>query len=171
MRHLCIPFLNTLTLLACTQSIGNSFHSFTVLWENKYFPPSALLFHHRQVVSSSSFVCLIMKKKILGVNIFITIRFCLRLKYWGGVLFQEWTRSFSTLATSYSSIAFRCSSGCPKHTPLAYLWNSGAPSCGQLWHSVCIVVVSTLLSDSADRQRAVVAVLLGGTVPLRVDVL
>ena len=40
-----ILFLNILTLLACTQSVDNLFHTLMVLWENEYFlTPNVLLF-------------------------------------------------------------------------------------------------------------------------------
>ena len=34
-RFLSILFLNTLTLVACTQSVDNLFHTLMVLWENE----------------------------------------------------------------------------------------------------------------------------------------
>ena len=42
-RYLSILFLNILTLLACTQSVDNLFHTLMVLWENEYFLTSNLL--------------------------------------------------------------------------------------------------------------------------------
>ena len=42
-RYLSILFLNTLTLVACTQSVDNLFHTLMVLWENEYFLTSNLL--------------------------------------------------------------------------------------------------------------------------------
>ena len=42
-RYLSILFLNILTLLACTQSVDNLFHTLMVLWENGYFLTSNLL--------------------------------------------------------------------------------------------------------------------------------
>ena len=42
-RYLSILFLNILTLLACTHSVDNSFHTLMVLWENENFLTSNLL--------------------------------------------------------------------------------------------------------------------------------
>ena len=42
-RYLSILFLNILTLLACTQSVDNLFHTLMVRWENEYFLTSNLL--------------------------------------------------------------------------------------------------------------------------------
>ena len=42
-RYLSILFLNILTLLACTQSVDNLFHTLMALWENEYFLTSNLL--------------------------------------------------------------------------------------------------------------------------------
>ena len=39
-RYLSILFLNTLTLLACTHSVYNLFHTLMVLWENENFVSS-----------------------------------------------------------------------------------------------------------------------------------
>ena len=43
MIYLSILFLNILTLLACTQSVDNLFHTLMVLWKNEYFLTSNLL--------------------------------------------------------------------------------------------------------------------------------
>ena len=42
-RYLSILFLNTLTLVACTQLVDNLFHTLMVLWENENFLTSNLL--------------------------------------------------------------------------------------------------------------------------------
>ena len=42
-RYLYILFLNILTLLACTHSVDNLFHTLMVLWENENFLTSNLL--------------------------------------------------------------------------------------------------------------------------------
>ena len=42
-RYLSILFLNILTLLACTHSSDNLFHTLMVLWENENFLTSNLL--------------------------------------------------------------------------------------------------------------------------------
>ena len=73
-RYLSILFLNILTLLACTQSVDNLFHTLMVLWENEYFLTSTLFLHQRVVMSSSYFTFLNFKKKI-RINIFITIQY------------------------------------------------------------------------------------------------
>ena len=74
-RYLSILLLNILTLLACTHSSDNLFHTLMVLCENENFLTSNLQFLHKsEVVPSSYFTFFNLEKKV-RINIFITIQY------------------------------------------------------------------------------------------------
>ena len=75
-RYLSILFLNILTLLACTHSSDNLFHTLMVLCENENFLTSisTLFLHQSEVVPSSYFTFFNLEKKV-RINIFITIQY------------------------------------------------------------------------------------------------
>ena len=65
-RYLSILFLNILTLLACTHSSDNLFHTLMVLCENENFVTSNLLcFFTSEIVPSSYFTFFKFEKKML----------------------------------------------------------------------------------------------------------
>ena len=75
-RYLSILFLNILTLLACTHSSDNLFHTLMVLCENENFLTSNLLcfFTRVKLCPLVILLSLIWKKKV-RINIFITIQY------------------------------------------------------------------------------------------------
>ena len=77
-RYLSILFLNILTLLACTHSSDNLFHTLMVPCENENFLTSnlgpTLFLHQSEVVPSSYFTFFNLEKKV-RINIFITIQY------------------------------------------------------------------------------------------------
>ena len=66
-RYLSILFLNILTLLACTHSSDNLFHTLMYLCENEKLPniQSTLFLHQSEVVPSSYFTFFNFEKKRL----------------------------------------------------------------------------------------------------------
>ena len=73
-RYLSILFLNILTLLACTHSSDNLFHTLMVLWENETFLTSNLLSFFTRVKLCHLVILLsLISKKKVRTNIFITI--------------------------------------------------------------------------------------------------
>ena len=64
-RYMSILFLNILTLLACTHSCDNLFHTLMVLCENENFLTSNifLFFHQSKCVPSGYFTFFIFEKK------------------------------------------------------------------------------------------------------------
>ena len=64
MCNLSIVLLNILTLLACTHSVENVFHTLMVLWENENFLTSNLLCFFTSVMLCPLVIilCLISKK-------------------------------------------------------------------------------------------------------------
>ena len=77
LRDNCLFWHYTLlTLLDCTQSSDNLFHSFPVLWEKEYFLKiqPTLPFHQREIISSSYFTCLNFEK-YFGDYMFMTIQY------------------------------------------------------------------------------------------------
>ena len=73
-------FFNILTLLECTHSVDNLFHTLMVLWENENFPTSNLLcfFTSVKLCPLVIFISLILEKNI-RINIFITIQYLKQL--------------------------------------------------------------------------------------------
>ena len=70
-RYLSILFLSTLTLLACTQSVDNLFHTLMVLWENENFLTSNLLCFFTSVKLCPPVILLsLMSKNNIRINIF-----------------------------------------------------------------------------------------------------
>ena len=75
-KYLSILFLNILTLLACTHSSDNLFHTFMVLYENENFltsRPNLLCFFTRVKLCPLVILLSLMSKKEVKINIFITI--------------------------------------------------------------------------------------------------
>ena len=75
-RYLSILFLNILTLLACTQSSDNLFHTLMVLCENENFLTSKLLCFFTRVKLCPLVILLsLISIKKVRTNIFITIQY------------------------------------------------------------------------------------------------
>ena len=75
-RYLSILFLNILTLLACTHSSDNLFHTLMVLCENENFLTSNLLCFFTRVKLCPLVILLsLISKKKVSINIFITIQY------------------------------------------------------------------------------------------------
>ena len=75
-RYLSILFLNILTLLACTHSSENVFHTLMVLWENENFLTSNLLcFFIRVKLCPLVILLSLISKKKVRINIFIPIQY------------------------------------------------------------------------------------------------
>ena len=75
-RYLSILFLNILTLLACTHSSDNLFHTLMVLCENENFLTSNLLCFFTRVKLCPLVILLsLIWKKNVRINIFITIQY------------------------------------------------------------------------------------------------
>ena len=74
-RYLSILFLNILTLLACTHSSDNLFHTLMVLCENENFLTSNLLCFFTRVKLCPSYFTFFNLEKKVRINIFITIQY------------------------------------------------------------------------------------------------
>ena len=80
-RYLSILFLNILTLLACTHSSDNLFHTLMVLCENENFLTSNILCFFTRVKLCPLVILLsFISKKKVRINIFITIQY-LKVKH------------------------------------------------------------------------------------------